>query len=426
MTIERTTYGIPHITANDPESLAYGVAYAYAQDNVCMTADQLVTARGQRSSTFGAQTIGLLGRRYIPNAQIDLFMAAHMDDAMLERAWAKTSAETQALARGYVAGYNRFLADNAATLPEACRGKPWVQPMTLAQYRRMAEVVAVQAGIAALADGMLGAQPPAAKAAQAPSAEVNLADAAQALRDVGLLDSPLGSNAWAFGKDVTANGNGMLLGNPHFPWSGPNRFYEMHLTMPGQMDVMGVGIGTYPMVSIGFNKDVAWSHTVSTGKRFTFYEVTLAEGDPTTYLVDGKPEKMTARKISAQVPGPDGKLQTQEHTVWSTRWGPLVVVPRAGLTWNAKTAYALRDANTGNTRMMDAALAFARARSVQDLHKAHANLGLPWVNTLAADRSGQAMYADVSVVPDVDAAQLARCAPSQPAAALRALRAWWC
>ena len=42
------------------------------------------------------------------------------------------------------------------------------------------------------------------------------------------------------------------------------RFYEMHLTIPGQMDVMGVGIGTYPMVSIGFNKDVAWSHTVST------------------------------------------------------------------------------------------------------------------------------------------------------------------
>ena len=252
------------------------MAYAYAQDNVCMTADQLVTARGQRSSTFGAQTIGLLGRRYIPNAQIDLFMAAHMDDSMLERAWAQTSAETQALARGYVAGYNRLLADNAATLPEACQGKPWVQPMTMAQYRRMAEVVAVQAGTAALADGMLGAQPPVAKAAQAPATDVNLADAAQALRDVGLLDSPLGSNAWAFGKDVTANGSGMLLGNPHFPWSGPNRFYEMHLTIPGQMDVMGVGIGTYSMVSIGFNKDVAWSHTVSTGKRFTFYEVTLA------------------------------------------------------------------------------------------------------------------------------------------------------
>ena len=109
-----------------------------------------------------------------------------------------------------------------------------------------------------------------------PPAPVNLADAADAMREAGLLDSPLGSNAWAFGKETTANGSGMLLGNPHFPWSGPNRFYEMHLTIPGQMDVMGVGIGTYSMVSIGFNKDVAWSHTVSTGKRFTFYEVTLA------------------------------------------------------------------------------------------------------------------------------------------------------
>jgi acyl-homoserine lactone acylase PvdQ len=46
---------------------------------------------------------------------------------------------------------------------------------------------------------------------------VNLADAADAMREAGLLDSPLGSNAWAFGKDTTANGSGLLLGNPHFP-----------------------------------------------------------------------------------------------------------------------------------------------------------------------------------------------------------------
>lgn len=409
VTIERTTYGIPHITAPDPQSLAYGVAYAYAQDNFCMVADQLVTVRGQRSSTFGGKATGLLGRRYLPNEQIDLFVAAHMDDATLERAWAKTSAEAQALARGYVAGYNRYLADHRTRLPEACGGKPWVKPMTLSEYRRMAEITAVQAGIAALADGMLGAQPPqpGARTSQASSQIVNLADAAQAMRDIGLLDSPLGSNAWAFGKDVTANGSGMLLGNPHFPWSGPNRFYQLHLTIPGQMDVMGVGLGTNPVVSIGFNKDVAWSHTVSTGKRFTLYELQLAEGDPTTYLVDGKPEKMTSRSVAGR-------------TLWSTRWGPLVVIPRAGLTWNAKTAYALRDANIGNTRMMDAALAFARAGSVEDLHKAHAGLGLPWVNTLAADRRGQVLYTDVSVVPNVDAAQLDRCAPSKPAAALRA------
>ncbi|MFT4193670.1 penicillin acylase family protein [Ottowia sp.] len=405
VTITRTTYGIPHIVAGDLESLAYGVAYAYAQDNVCMAADRVVTARGQRSATFGPKAIGLLGRRYLPNEQIDLFVAAHMDDAFLARQWAATSPDVQALVRGYVAGYNRYLADHAQRLPAACKGQPWVTPMTLRDYYRFTEISAVQAGAAALADAILGAQPPAAKAAQAPAA-VNLADAAQALRDIGLLDSPLGSNAWAFGKDVTANGRGMLLGNPHFPWTGPNRFYEMHLTVPGQLDVMGVGIGGSPMVSIGFNKDVAWSHTVSTGKRFTLYELTLAEGDPTSYLVDGKPEKMTSRTVGGR-------------TLWSTRWGPLLVIPRAGLAWSAKTAYALRDANAGNARMTQLTLDFARAKSVDDVHKAHTGLGLPWVNTLAADRHGRALYADVSVVPDVDAAQLERCAPSKPAATLR-------
>jgi acyl-homoserine-lactone acylase len=98
-------------------------------------------------------------------------------------------------------------------------------------------------------------------------------------------------------------------------------------------------------VSIGFNKDVAWSHTVSTGKRFTLHELTLAEGDPTTYLVDGKPEKMTSRAFRCR----RRRQACRESTpLWSTRWGPLVVIPRAGLTWNAKTAYALRDANVGN------------------------------------------------------------------------------
>jgi acyl-homoserine-lactone acylase len=55
---------------------------------------------------------------------------------------------------------------------------------------------------------------------------------------------------------------------------------------------------------------------------------------------------------------------------------------------------------------------------VQELRDAMKNIGTPWVNTLAADRHGNTLYADVSVVPDVDAAQLQRCAPSKPAAAL--------
>jgi len=417
-TIQRTANGVPHISAPDAETLAYAMAYAYAQDNVCMTADQLVTVRGERARYFGGATQGLLARRMFPNEQIDLFIAAHMDDAALERAWAGASAESQAMARGAVAGYNRYLADQAGKLPATCNGQPWVKPMTLAEFRRQGELTAVQAATAALADAVLGARPPAATTSSASDAPVNFADAADAMREAGLLDSPLGSNAWAFGKETTANGSGLLLGNPHFPWAGVNRFWQVHLTIPGNLDVMGVGIGSFPGVTIGFNKDVAWSHTVSTGKRFTLHELTLVAGDPTAYLIDGKPEKMTSRSVGAPVRGADGSLETKSQTLWSTRWGPVVVIPRAGLNWNARTAYALKDANLGNVRSADASMGFARARSVQEVREAMKNIGTPWINTLAADRNGNTLYADVSVVPDVDAAQLQRCAPSKPAAAL--------
>ncbi len=419
VSIQRTAYGVPHISAPDLETLAYGVAYAHAEDNVCQTAQQLVTVRGERSRYFGGTPTGLLGRRVFPNEWIDFFIAGHMDDAALAASWGRASADTQALVRGYVAGYNRFLQDKAATLPTACKGQPWVQPMTAAHYYRLSEVASVQAGIGALADAMLAAQPPKATAAADSPPPVQMAAAVQALRDAGLVDSPLGSNAWAFGKDSTANGSGLLLGNPHFPWAGVNRFWQMHLTVPGRMDVMGAATGHSPVVQIGFNKDVAWSHTVSTGKRFTLHELKLVAGDPTSYLVDGQPEKMRSRTVQIAVRGGDGQLTQKPLTLWSTRWGPLVVLPRAGLNWTPAVAYALQDANAGNARSTDTWLGFATATSTLDLRKALGNLGLPWVNTIAADRQGNALYADVSVVPDVDAAQLARCAPSPQAAALR-------
>ena len=53
--VARTTYGVPHVRAKDFRSLGYGLAYAYAQDNVCMFADTVLTVRGERSQFFGGE-----------------------------------------------------------------------------------------------------------------------------------------------------------------------------------------------------------------------------------------------------------------------------------------------------------------------------------------------------------------------------------
>ncbi len=128
----------------------------------------------------------------------------------------------------------------------------------------------------------------------------------------------------------------------------------MHLTIPGKLDVMGATGGLSPVVAIGFNKDVAWTHTVSTGKRFTLYELKLDPNDPTVYLVDGQPKKMVARTVALPAAATGGTAPPVQHTFYSTDWGPVISLPRAGLGWTAQRAYAIRDANTLNVRSAEA------------------------------------------------------------------------
>src|ERR671923_212654 len=105
----------------------------------------------------------------------------------------------------------------------------------------------------------------------------------------------------------------LVLGNPHFPWHGSERFYEIHLTIPGKLNVMGGALQGSPAVNIGFNQHVAWSHTVSTARRFTPYELDLVPGNPTQYLLDGRRGPMRERTVS---------VGGENHTFFETRWGP--------------------------------------------------------------------------------------------------------
>jgi len=103
-------------------------------------------------------------------------------------------------------------------------------------------------------DGRVPALLPADAAGQQGVAIDGIADAAPPTPDTssgpvpgvpglpGLLDDvigklplgDLGSNAVALGRTATASGNGLLLGNPHFPWDGPERFYEASSRSPAR------------------------------------------------------------------------------------------------------------------------------------------------------------------------------------------------
>ena len=396
-TIVRTDYGIPHVTADSWEGIGYGVAYAYAQDNFCLLAEEFVTIRGERSMYFGPEGKVLHGSQEVDNLSSDVFMRSVIDLERLRAGAGAQGREANLLAAGYVAGYNRFLRDAGTDdIPAECRGKPWIKPITNDDMLRLTEKQMLLASGMPFLPAIANAAPPGVPA-QASAMDLPERE-----------DMGVGSNGWAFGGEVTEDGRGLVIGNPHFPWQGPNRFWQVHATIPGKLDVMGSTLAGGPIPTLGFNRDIAWTHTVTAARHFTLFQLALDPSDPTRYLVDGKPMEMTRRTVS--VPMPDG-AEPVERTLYSTIYGPLVAMPQVGLAWTDAMAFSMRDANSANQRALGTWVRIAQATNVDDVRKAVTEtLGIPWVNTIVADRYGNALHADVTSVPNVSAEKVAECA----------------
>ena len=400
-TITRTRFGIPHIKAEDFGGLGFGSAYARAQDNLCLMAEIYVSVAGERSKYFGANGKTLVGLLPATNIDSDVFHRMVTDLQALHAAFSQRSADYQALVDGWVVGYNRFLKDNAGQLPAACAGQPWVREITRDDVLRSINSFSTLASSSAFATQIANAAPPADTTAHAATSRVLAASTTHEIETL-----PLGSNGWAFGGDATRNGKGLVLANPHFPWAGPNRFYETHLSIPGKFDVAGAAIMNLPFVGIGFNRDIAWTHTVDMAAHMTLFKLSLAPDDPTAYVVDGQREAMTRRDISIE--NKDGAPIVR--SVYASRFGPMISLASGRYAWTRQVAYAVADANNGNIRSGDTYLALARAHSVEQVRDALAvHLGVPFVNTMAADRSGKALYADITAVPNVSAQRFADC-----------------
>ncbi|HVS15875.1 MAG TPA: penicillin acylase family protein [Thermoanaerobaculia bacterium] len=383
-TIRRTSFGIPHIQAADLGSLGFGEGYAQAEDHLCTVSDQVVRARGERAKYFGRGEND-------EHLRSDLGMRALRVHQRAGDDHAAQPPELREWLEGYVAGYNQWLEETGReNVPGWCRGQDWVFPITatdLAAYHRVITLIATN-----FVDAIAGAQPPEVAAGGAP--EATAGGPAAPLPDPAALGE---SNGWALGRDLAESGRGMLIANPHYPWVGSNRFWEKHLTIPGELDVYGAGLIGIPGVAIGFNRAVAWTHTVSAGERFTLYSLDLAPGDPTRYRYGDEERAMTAVDVSVEVAG---EAEPVSRQVWFSHYGPIVTL--RGLDWTAERAYAIRDVNELNDEGRLQWMAMNRAGSMAELQQAHAeHQGMPWVNTISTSAEGVAWYTDSASTPNL-------------------------
>jgi penicillin amidase len=187
-----------------------------------------------------------------------------------------------------------------------------------------------------------------------------------------------GSNNWAVSPRRTKGGYALLAGDPHLDMTLPSLWYEVHLVVPGQLDVAGVTIPGGPGVILGFTRDVAWTFT-NTGADVTdFYAEHVDDPrNPHRYLVDGAWRPLELRAESYM--GPRGELLAAD-TVRYTHRGPMRL--HAG-QWISMRWTALEGRGA-----FGALRAGPHAHTTAEWLKATEGYDVPAQNMLVADRAG--------------------------------------
>lgn len=188
----------------------------------------------------------------------------------------------------------------------------------------------------------------------------------------------IGSNNWAVSPRRTAAGHALLAGDPHLELSLPSVWYEMHIVVPGRLDVAGVGFPGVPGVVIGFNRDVAWTFT-NTGSDVNDYYAETVDDDahPSRYKLDGewKPLEKRAEKYL----DPHGDVLATD-TILLTERGPM----RRQLGKWLSMRWTLYD----NSHEPDNFLSLGYAKNATEWLDKMKDYVVPTQNGLVADRMG--------------------------------------
>ncbi len=224
-----------------------------------------------------------------------------------------------------------------------------------------------------------------------PPPAVGAADARETLRLVdamlseiatvaatGVEPGTLGSNSWAVSPSRASGGHALLAGDPHLELSLPSIWYEVHLVVPGELDVYGVTFAGAPWVIIGFNRDIAWTFTNNDADVVDYYAESVDDARaPASYLLDG--EWLPLEQREEVYLAPNGRALATD-TVRYTHRGPM---RRTGEQW-LSLRWTVHEPWTDDRFFADV----GQARSVEEFLDASAGWVAPSQNMLAADRGG--------------------------------------
>ncbi|KST66005.1 acylase [Mastigocoleus testarum] len=210
----------------------------------------------------------------------------------------------------------------------------------------------------------------------------------QRVAGISTPESKAGSNGWAIAPKRSASGNAMLLANPHLPWSDFYLWYEAQITAPG-IDAYGASLVGIPVLTIAFNENLGWTHTVNTYDGWDAYQLELVDDG---YRFDDKVRPFETKNISLKVRQKDGTLREEPLIVKSSVHGPVVSEKEGQAT-------ALRVVGLEQPGVLEQWWDMARSQNLAAFEKALQRLQLPMFTVMYADREGHIMHLFNGQVP---------------------------
>jgi penicillin amidase/acyl-homoserine-lactone acylase len=358
--IIRDSFGVPHIYGKRNADVAFGLAYAHAEDDWKNIEEVIRSSRGTLSEIVGDA-----------GAKSDDFILALGMTAIVARDYdTQTSAKAKSVAEGYAAGLNLWCEKNPMT--SCARTTPITGRDIIAGFvNRPLSFYGLEAEVDALLSGRADMQ-------------MSTKSTRQALLDI-TDDVELGSNGLAVAPSRSADGHTRLAANSHQPYEGRVAWYEARLKSEEGIDLVGGLFPGTPILLTAVGPNIGWAATVNKPDLYDTFRLVVDDAkNPTKYRMDGQWKDLERRQIRYNVLR-NGALVPVERTGYASEHGAVYVLDSG--------VYAVSFVGKGDFAHLDQYLDMNMAKTIDDWRAAQVKYNdIPSVNYIVADSKGGIAY----------------------------------
>ena len=352
--IIRDSYGVPHIYASTDAEVAYGLAWAHAEDDFETIQLGYLAGDAKLSRYMGLKGAGADFLAQLIEAERT---AAEQFDTL--------SDEFVAVIEGYAAGLNAY----AEKHPEEVLEKSLfpVTPVKMVAYSQL------QLFVSNAADQLVK------QIVSNKTPEIATPK-----------DDSNGSNLIALSSVKTGQEASFLTINTHQPLEGPTSWYEAHLVSEEGTNIIGTLFPGAPCILTGANKNLGWTHTVNFQDKADVFKLEMVDPKLLTYQFDDEILMLEEKRAKVHLKLLGFKIGINKK-YYTSVYGPTLK--------NRSGFYSVRTPSTTTIKALEQWWRMNKATNFNEFYSALQMNALPGYNIGYADKFDTIFYISNGKMP---------------------------